>query len=481
MEKSKTQLSSTDIKLTQLRAELAQAHDEIQKLKQEKLQERKKRKYIESILATSQHMLQLVMDTLPESVFWKDRNLVYLGCNQNFADDAGLKLPVDIVGKTDFDMPWKEEEAEFYRVCDRRIMHSQKAEFGIIESQLNGDGEETWLETNKAPLYNAEGEVVGILGTYQDITERKTAEIALQELNQKLANQTTELSRTLEQLQQSQLQLIQTEKMSALGNLIAGVAHEINNPTSFLSGNLEPAKEYAQDIFELLDLYQECFSEPPDDILQTIEDIDLEYIREDLPKIFDSMAEGVKRITNISKSLRTFSRADTEAKVPFQLHEGIDSTLLILQHRLKANEQRPAIQIVRDYGDIPVVSCFPGQINQVFMNLLANAIDALDESNQDKAFHEIEAQPNVITIKTDLSIDKQFVTIAIKDNGKGMTEAIQSQIFKNSFTTKAVGKGTGLGLAIAQQIIVDKHGGNIHVASELGLGTEFAIQLPMVK
>uniref|UniRef100_A0A7C3KC81 histidine kinase n=1 Tax=Oscillatoriales cyanobacterium SpSt-418 TaxID=2282169 RepID=A0A7C3KC81_9CYAN len=424
-------------------------------------------------------MLQLVMDTLPEAIFWKDRNSTYLGCNQNFADDAGLSSPEEIVGKTDFDMPWKREETEFYRACDRRVILSGKAELGITEPQLNSEGKQTWLETNKAPLHDSSGRIIGILGTYQDITERKQAEIALQELNQKLELQTIELTAALEQLQQSQLQLIQREKMSALGNLIAGVAHEISNPVGFLSGNLQPAKDYVKDLFELLDLYQQEVSHPGPAIAEKIDIIELDYLREDLPKLLHSMQEGIRRIASISTSLRTFSRADTEHRVPFQLHEGLDSTLLILKHRLKANEQRPAIQIIQDYGEVPPIRCFPGQLNQVFMNLLANAVDALDESNQGKSFSEIQAQPNRITITTQLSADQQWAIIKIKDNGIGVTKDIKHKIFDNLFTTKGVGKGTGLGLAIARQIIVEKHGGKIEFDSELGQGTEFAIEIPV--
>jgi PAS domain S-box-containing protein len=462
-----------------LEQELNQARAEIKTLKQAQAQEKKQREQVEFDLRASQQMLQLVMDTLPEAIFWKDRNLAYLGCNQNFADDAGLNSPKDIVGKTDFDMPWKREETEFYREYDRRVMLSGKAELGITEPQLNSEGKQTWLETNKAPLHDVDGRVIGILGTYQDITERKQAEIALQELNQKLEFQAIELTAALEQLQQSQLQLIQREKMSALGNLVAGVAHEINNPVGFLSGNLQPAKDYVKDLFELLDLYQEEIPHPGQAIEEKIDIIDLDYLREDLPKVLHSMYVGIKRIANISISLRTFSRSDTEHRVPFQLHEGLDSTLLILKHRLKANEQRPAIQIIQNYGEITPICCFPGQLNQVFMNLLANAIDALDESNQGKSFSEIQAQPNCIMITTQLSTDQQWVIIKIKDNGIGMTKDIKHKIFDNLFTTKGVGKGTGLGLAISRQIIVEKHGGKIEVNSEVGQGTEFVIEIPV--
>lgn len=479
LDKADTPVIQPDEVISRLEQELRQARAEIEDLKQTQAQEKVQREQVEFDLKASRQLLQLVMDTLPEAIFWKDRNSVFLGCNRNFSDDAGLSSPAEIVGKTDFEMPWKREEAEFYRECDRRVMLANKAELGIIESQLNSEGKQTWLETNKAPLHDVNGRVIGILGTYQDITKRKEAEIALQELNQKLELQKIQLATTLEQLQQSQLQLVQREKMSALGNLIAGVAHEINNPVGFLSGNLQPAKEYVSDLFELLNLYRKEFPSPGMAIEEKIETIDLDYLLEDLPKVLDSMREGIKRIANISTSLRTFSRSDTEHRIPFQIHEGIDSTLLILKHRLKANEQRPTIQVIQNYGEIPPIHCFPGQLNQVFMNLLANAIDALDESNQGKSFSEIQAQPNCITIATQLSTDQKSVVIRIQDNGIGMTEETKRRIFENLFTTKDVGKGTGLGLAIAHQIIVEKHNGTIEVNSACQQGTEFVIKLPV--
>jgi predicted ATPase/signal transduction histidine kinase/tRNA A-37 threonylcarbamoyl transferase component Bud32 len=289
-----------------------------------------------------------------------------------------------------------------------------------------------------------------------------------------------QLEGSLENLKQMQLHLVQSEKMSALGNLVAGVAHEINNPVGFIAGNLQPAEDYVQDLFNLIDLYQQHYPNPVAEIHKEIKAIDLEYIREDLPKLISSMQEGSDRILNISISLRTFSRTDSDRKIPFNIHEGIDSTILILKHRLKASDARPAIAVVRDYGDLPLVKCFPGQLNQVFMNLLANAIDALEESNQGRSFSDIEANPNQITIQTTLGTEENSaVLIRIKDNGAGMSDEVQQKIFDHLFTTKPVGKGTGLGLSIARQIVVEKHGGTLTCKSELGKGTEFAIAIPM--
>ncbi|MHC0061460.1 trifunctional serine/threonine-protein kinase/ATP-binding protein/sensor histidine kinase [Nostoc sp. UIC 10890] len=295
-------------------------------------------------------------------------------------------------------------------------------------------------------------------------------------LYQRSQNNSQQLEHSLTDLKQMQLQLVQSEKMSALGNLVAGVAHEINNPVGFIAGNIQPAVDLVGDLFHLIELYQEKFPNPGVEIEEEIATIDLEYIREDLPKMISSMKLGIDRIRNISNSLRTFSRADTENKVAFNIHDGIDSAILILKHRLKASELHPDIKIVKKYGDISLVKCFPGQLNQVFMNLLANAIDALEESNIGRNFHEIN---NRIEIKTCLNEDKHHVLIYIQDNGMGMSEEVKQKIFNHLFTTKSVGKGTGLGLAIARQIIVEKHGGTLEVNSVQGEGTEFVIQIPI--
>ena len=288
-----------------------------------------------------------------------------------------------------------------------------------------------------------------------------------------------QLEQSLTELKQAQLQLVQSEKMSALGQLVAGVAHEINNPVSFISGNVSHARGYVQDLFNLLRLYQEKFPNPGDEIEEEIEAIDLQYVREDLPKLISSMKEGTDRIREISTSLRTFSRADVSKKVAFQIHEGLDSTLMILKHRLKANQNRPAIEIVKEYGELPEVACFPGQLNQVFMNLLANAIDALDESNHGRSYDDIKANPNQITVRTQVLPSNSSVVVGIKDNGPGIPDEVKERLFEHLFTTKPPGKGTGLGLSISRQIIVEKHGGKLSVNSAPGEGAEFAIEIPI--
>ncbi len=316
---------------------------------------------------------------------------------------------------------------------------------------------------------SSDGELEYFSTILRDISDRKQAESALLQKSQ-------ELEQALQVLQQAQLQIVQSEKMSALGNLVAGVAHEMNNPLGFISASLQQAKPILGDIAEHLKLYQESLPNPNDEILDHAVEIDLDYNLEDLPKMIDSMVIACDRIKGISTSLRTFSRADKDYKVLFNIHEGIDSTILILKYRLKASEFRPAIEVVKDYGNIPALECFPGQLNQVFMNIIANAIDALDESNKGRSFAEIQGNPNCITIQT--SVENDRVKIVIADNAKGMNEEVKQKIFDHLFTTKAVGKGTGLGLAIAKSIVVEKHGGSIHVKSTPGAGTEFIITLP---
>ncbi|WP_374703972.1 response regulator [Nostoc sp. CENA543] len=299
-------------------------------------------------------------------------------------------------------------------------------------------------------------------------------------LEQRVQERTAELSQSVQQLQQTQLQLIQSEKMSTLGQLVAGIGHEINNPVGFLGGNRTHIEQYVQDLLRLLQLYEQKLPDPDAEIEELIEEIDLEYIVEDLPKLLASMDQGITRLKDISCSLRTFARSDISYKVEFQIHEGLDSTLMLLKHRLKDQGNRPKIEVVAKYSDLPPISCYPGQLNQVFMNIIANAIDAFDELHQHRLEHNIAHDTtNIITITTSFKHEEQTVTVCIADNALGMPVEVQDRIFEPSFTTKPVGKGTGLGLAISYQIIVDKHNGKIDCLSTPGEGTQFVITLPI--
>ncbi|MGG6269615.1 hybrid sensor histidine kinase/response regulator [Leptolyngbya sp. AN03gr2] len=298
-----------------------------------------------------------------------------------------------------------------------------------------------------------------------------------QQLEQRVIERTTQLSQAFNELKNAQLQLVQSEKMSALGNLVAGVAHEINNPVGSVAGNLKHAEDYLQGLLEHLHLYQHYYPQPVSAIQDHSEEIDLPFLLEDLPSLITSMKAATERIAGISTSLRTFSRADSQHPVKCNIHDGIESTLLVLKYRLKANQQRPEITIVKHYGDLPEVECYPGQLNQVFMNILANAIDAIDEITQDPS--RATSHGYSIEIHTEVLTDRSSIAIHIKDNALGMPEAVRAKIFDHLFTTKSAGKGTGLGLSIARQIVEETHQGLLTCRSTLGEGTAFMIQIPL--
>ncbi|PZV09924.1 MAG: PAS domain-containing sensor histidine kinase [Leptolyngbya sp.] len=364
----------------------------------------------------------------------------------------------------------------------------------------------------------------------RDITERHLAEESLRQSEGQLRQQTQQLEEALRYVQQTQSKLVQSEKMSSLGQLVAGIAHEINNPVNFISGNLSHADQYTQDLLGLMKLYQQKFPDPGEKILTEADTIDVQFILEDLPRMLKSMKVGADRIRQIVVSLRNFSRTDESAVKEVNIHDGIEGTLMILQSRLKAKGDRPDIQIIKDYGKLPLVECYAGQLNQVFMNLISNAIDALEESPQFSMLNskvvttpqhlelnpqnvrlsaDVEASkvqnaaaanktqnisygdatrtklktqnsppPPTIRIHTELSPSKHII-IRIADNGCGIPETVQRRLFDPFFTTKPVGKGTGLGLSISYDIVTEKHGGQIKCISAPGKGTEFMIEIPL--
>ncbi len=698
------------------------------------------RHHTEVKLRESQQLLQLVMDNIPQFVFWKDCNSVYLGCNRKFARAAGVGEPERIIGLNDYDLPWKASETDWFREWDRRVMRSGVPQLNIVEPQQQANGKQSWLNTNKIPLRDTQGNVVGILGTFEDITERKQAEenlrliqfaldrvqdsvflvepnasffyvneaacrnlgysqeellsmtvfdvdialppgnwsshweelkqkhflnlesvhchrngkefpvsvsinyvkfndkeysctiarditeqkhteVALKQLNEelefrvekrteqllrakaeehklialiensndliaiaspnnellyintagcellgisyenevknktikqlhsletwkyilreirpallqfgvwkgelslkhcltgevieiessiflirdettgkhiytasigrdirdrkivemKLKQQAEELEQSLFELRRTQAQLIHSEKMSSLGQMVAGIAHEINNPVSFVYGNLNPAFRYFQDLLRLIELYQRFYPHPPPEIQAEIETIELDFLKQDLTKLLESMQEGTRRIKEIVISLRNFSRLDESEFKKVNIHDGIDSTLMILRNRLKAKPNRPEIAIAKQYGSLPLVYCYPSQLNQVFMNILSNAIDALDEHSKTLSLTHLETYPSRIHISTE-HIGENRLAIKIIDNGPGIATDIQDRLFEPFFTTKDIGNGTGLGLSISYQIIVEKHGGKLSCRSNPGQGTEFLIEIPI--
>ncbi|MEH2464224.1 PAS domain-containing sensor histidine kinase [Nostoc sp.] len=328
-----------------------------------------------------------------------------------------------------------------------------------------------------SPIKDTIGRIIGVSKIARDISTSKQVEKALRESEALLQQKATELETTLLELKRTQIQLIQNEKMSSLGQLVAGVAHEINNPVNFIYANLKPANDYALDLLRLLRLYQKYYPNPLPEIQEEGKEIDLDFLVEDLPKLFSSMQVGAVRIQTIVQSLRNFSRMDEAEIKQVNIHEGIDSTLILLQHRLtgKSNWE---IKLVKNYGNLPLVECKPSQLNQVFMNIICNAIDALEERDQQRTFEEIEQQPSQILISTQM-LDSHLVQIRIADNGQGIPKIVQEQLFNPFFTTKSVGKGTGLGLSISYQIVTKKHNGSLRCHSIPGHQTEFVIEIPI--
>jgi two-component system, NtrC family, sensor kinase len=297
------------------------------------------------------------------------------------------------------------------------------------------------------------------------------------ENSQKEVKEKRQLEQTLSELRRTQAQLVHAEKMSSLGQLVAGVAHEINNPVNFIHGNLTYIEEYSQELLKILQSYQHHYPNPVAAIQAQTDASELDFLQEDLLKIVNSMKMGTDRIRKIVQSLRIFSRMDEAEFKLVDLHECLDSTLLILQHRLKKKPELPEILVLRNYGNLPLVNCYAGQLNQVFMNILVNAIDAIEEVNAKRMVPESKENSLQITISTS-TIDREWVQIKIADTGVGMPESIQKQIFNPFFTTKPIGKGTGMGMAISYQIITEKHGGKLTCRSTPGSGAEFTIDIP---
>ncbi|MEM8638538.1 MAG: ATP-binding protein [Cyanobacteria bacterium P01_G01_bin.54] len=321
------------------------------------------------------------------------------------------------------------------------------------------DGNYYWVDTTIIPFLDESNRPYQYLAIRFDITQRKQAEEALQ--------------KALAELKQMQMQLVHSEKMSSIGQLVAGVAHEINNPINFIHGNLTHAARYVHELLHLLAMYQQNYPNPAPIIQEEIEAIELDFLQEDLQKLFNSMKSGSDRIRQIILSLRSFSRVDEAEHKAADIHEGIESTLLLLQNQIKERADHTAIEIAKDYGKIPLLDCYPGQLNQVFMSLLVNAIDAIDHRRLQQSEHI-----GKITIQTKL-LDTNCVEIIISDNGCGMSKETSSHLFEPFYTTKPIGQGMGLGLSISYQIIVEKHGGSVSCESVLDSGTKFTIVLPI--
>lgn len=419
----------------------------------------------QAIVHPNRSLMSTVEKPAPSFLESPDHNIAAIA-QRMVNKQQGIELiPIDGTQKYVAHVPLQQANWSIALVIPRENIESQLGALNLLASILGG-------------LL-----IIAVVFVWRQIqlSEQSKAQIILLSQQKKiLRKQAQELEQTLQELQQTQIQLIQTEKMSSLGSLVAGVAHEINNPISFIYGNLSHAQQYTQDLLQLVQLYQKHYPHPITEIQNDLEAIEFDFVMQDLPKLFNSMQVGADRIKQIVLSLRNFSRLDEAEMKVVNIHEGIDSTLLILESRFKATSHRPAITIIKKYSEIPPVECFVGQLNQVFMNILNNAVDALEESVNSLSLVEDKRQitnPQIL-IQTALSEDKQ-VKICIADNGVGIPENILPRLFDPFFTTKPVGKGTGLGLSISYQIITEKHRGNLRCISSCGQGAEFIITIPL--
>lgn len=438
------------------------------------------RRAAESALLEAKEQLQAVLDAVPGLVSWVSSDLRYLGVNRHLA--SAYQMPAELfagqkVGFLETSPKFNDLVYDFFASPEKKT--SQE-----VTASIRGE-DKTYLIVAQKYQKSTAAVFVGL-----DITESKQSLLALQESEERLRQQATKLEQTLLVLQQTQTQLIQTEKMSSLGQLVAGIAHEINNPVSFISGNVSHATGYIQELLRSIELYQQYYPNPVPEIQDWMEELDLEFIKKDLPKLLNSMKVGSERIRDVVRSLRLFSRTDDAQMKPADIHEGLDSTVLILQNRLQAKGGRPGISLVKEYGDLPRVRCYAGQLNQVFMHLLTNAIDALEEGGrnpekygkmQNQSFlsadrSKAEVFNPEIRIRTFVVAESE-VAIAISDNGPGMTEEVLGCIFDPLFSTKCPATSTGLGLAISQHLVVEKHGGKLQCVSRPGEGTELIVKI----
>ncbi|AFY80998.1 hybrid sensor histidine kinase/response regulator [Oscillatoria acuminata] len=370
---------------------------------------------------------------------------------------------------------WTEDLAFWMMHYVQEVLLTSDIKIGEFVQQIEGK----WQGYEARFVKSGSNEVLAIV---RDISERKQAEVLQLQNEALLRSQKQQLEQALQDLKQAQSQLVQNEKMVSLGHLVAGIAHEINNPVNFIYGNIPCILQYIEEILEVLHLYENnCQKNPA--IQQLTEKIDLPFVKNDLHQILDSMQNGTERIRELVISLRNFSRLDEADMKPVDIHEGIDSTLLLLKHRMEPEEHLPGIEVIKNYGNLPEVTCYASQINQVLMHLLNNAIDALKEvgiqwQQTHPSLPTSPAPMLQIQITTELT-DNQAIAIRIADNGPGIPEALQSQLFDPFFTTKPVGSGTGLGLSISYQVVVNQHKGQLMCYSSPGKGSEFVVRIPI--
>ncbi|MEG4089950.1 PAS domain S-box protein [Microcoleus sp. Pol12B4] len=440
------------------------------------------RKQAELALQESQQFIKKVADATPGILYLydleKQRNIYtntsimqLLGYSSDDITAMDSSLMPQLIHPEDFPKIGK-HHASFTGVEDGE---TREIEYRVRAA----DGQFLWLQSRDTIFSrSADGKAKVIIGVSQDITTRKQAEEALRQSEAREREKARDLESALLELRSTQTQLIQTEKMSSLGQLVAGIAHEINNPVNFIHANIDYLNEYTKQLLDLVTIYEHEYPEPNSKILAHIEEIELGFMAEDLRKIMGSMQVGSERIRQIVLSLRNFSRLDESAMKPVDIHAGIESTLLILQHRLKSRDGRPEIEVIKEFGKLPLVECYASQLNQVFMNIIANGIDAIEERYHQLSVPQSETKSGRIAISTGVTPQKTL-RVEISDNGTGIRDEIVDRIFNPFFTTKAVGKGTGLGMSIAHSIVVEKHKGKIDCISSIGCGTTFKIEIPI--
>jgi PAS domain S-box-containing protein len=437
------------------------------------------KKQAEKALRDSEQRFRATFAQAAVGIAHVDLDGKFLRSNQKFCALVGY-TQAEMLAKTLQDITHPDDlEADLADV--RQVLSGEIQMYSIEKRYIARSGEMIWVNLTVSLRRRSSGEPKYFISVVQDISDKKQAEEALRQSESELRAKNQELQQTLRQLKKTQAQLIQNEKMVSLGQMVAGIAHEINNPISFIYGNVAYAHQYACDLLNLVQLYANHYPEPVPEIQNEIEAIDLSFLTTDFPKVLKSMKEGANRIREIVLSLRNFSRLDEAELKSVNIHEGIDNTLLILQHRLKKQLSHAEIQVRKEYGQLPLIECYAGSLNQVFMNLLTNAIDAL----------ETHPEPRVITIRTEVKdkgtrvsdegelIHPTHILIRIADNGPGIPEDVKKHIFDFFFTTKAIGVGTGLGLSISHSIVVEKHGGQITCISSPNQGAEFVIELPV--
>ncbi len=413
----------------------------------------------------------LIVDDTPDNLRFLSSLLLNEGYNVRKATNGQMALtavktvPPDLI-LLDVNMPGMSG----YEVCEHLKKDSQTSSVPVIFLSALDD------VMDKVKAFQVGGaDYITKPFKIEEVLARIQNQLTIRNLQNELRTQNTQLQQTLNELKKAQAQLVQKEKMLGLGQLAAGMAHEINNSIGFVSSNLEPASEYIQDLLNLINLYQQEYPNPSIPIQETIQEIDLDFLSLDIKKIMGSMQTGAERISTMILALRIFSRLNESDIKAVDIHEGLDSTLLLLQHRLRKEMKCPEIKVIKQYGNLPLVTCYASQLNQVFFNLLNNAIDAID-SGLEKGITELSSP--TIWINTELTAYKT-VKIQIKDNGIGIDEKVRSRLFNPFFTTKPVGQGSGLGLVTSYEIVVEKHKGELRCNSLPGQGAEFTIEIPV--